>query len=267
MTKAAERVDPRGLRTLARGLALLEEVVAADGRATAGSLAHKVGLSQSTCYQMLKTLELTGYIVHTPAGFYEVGSSIPAMFRRLRTVLVPEPRVSRALHALRDETGDTAYACALRGSGIVLQEVAEGRGALVVRMLKPGTRDNIHARASCRAILAQLPETERRRVLPSRSLPKLTEHTVARRTELRALLETALAEGYAVERQEFEEGVGCVSAPYFDLEGAVAGSLTVAMPLARLDADEARIARTVMAHAVRATHPAARSNVPTVRPR
>jgi IclR family transcriptional regulator, acetate operon repressor len=258
MTETADVTGSRGLRTLARGLALLEEVVAADGRATAKSLTHRTGLSQSTCYQMLKTLELTGYVVHTPAGFYEVGPSVPAMFRRLRMVLVPEPRVSRALHALRDETGDTAYACALRGSGIVLQEVAEGRGALVVRMLEPGTRDNIHARASCRAILSRLPETERRRILPARSLPKLTEHTITRRTELRAALETALARGYAVERQEFEEGVGCVSAPYFDLTGAVAGSLTVAMPLARLDADEVGIARTVMSHAAAATHPAAR---------
>jgi len=259
MTGAAELPDPRGLRTLARGLALLEAVVVTDGRATAKALAHKVGLSQSTCYQMLKTLELTGYIVHTPAGFYEVGPSIPAMFRCLRTVLVPEPRVSRALRGLRDETGDTAYACALRGSGIVLQEVAEGHGALVVRMLEPGTRDNIHARASCRAILAHLPETERSRILSSRSLPRLTKHTIIRRAELRTVLERAFAEGYAVERQEFEEGVGCVAAPYFDITGAVAGSLTVAMPLARLDADEARIARTVMAHAAAATHPAARS--------
>jgi IclR family acetate operon transcriptional repressor len=206
---------------------------------------------------MLKTLELTKYAVHTPAGCYEVGPSIPAMFRRLRMTLTPEPRVSAALHALRDETGDTAYACVLRGSGILLQEVAEGRGALVVRMLQPGTRDNIHARASCRAILSQLSEAERRRILPSRSLPKLTEHTRTRRSELRAVLTVALAKGYAVERQEFEEGVGCLSAPYFDLAGTVAGSLTVAMPVARLDADEAGIARTVMFHAAEASHPAA----------
>ncbi|GAB3981121.1 IclR family transcriptional regulator [Actinoallomurus acanthiterrae] len=258
MTAAAGVADPRELRTLTRGLAVLEEVVGAEGRATAKSLAHKLGLSQSTCYQMLKTLELTGYVVRTPAGFYEVGPSISTMFRRLRMTLTLEPRVSRALHALRDETGDTAYACVLRGSGIALQEIAEGRGALVVRMLQPGTRDNLHARASCRAILSRLPEVERRRILPARSLPRLTEHTVTRRTELRRILETALAKGYAVERQEFEEGVGCVSAPFFDLAGAVAGSLTVAMPVARLDANEASIARMVMSHAAEAGHPAAR---------
>jgi DNA-binding IclR family transcriptional regulator len=258
MTDAANITDFRGLRTLARGLTVLEEVVAADGRATAKSLAHKTGLGQSTCYQMLKTLELTEYVVHTPAGFYEVGPRIPAMFRRLRMTLTPDPRVARALHALRDETGDTAYTCVLRGSSILLQEIAEGRGSLVVRMLQPGTRDNIHARASCRAILSELTEAERRRMLPARSLPKLTGHTITRRAELRAVLKTARTKGYAVERQEFEDGIGCLSAPYFDLAGTVAGSLTVAMPVTRLDADEAGIARTVTFHAAEVSHPATR---------
>lgn len=255
---AADITCSRGLRTLARGLTLLEEVAAADGLATAKSLAHKTGLGQSTCYEMLKTLELAEYVVHTPAGFYEVGPSIPAMFRRLRMTLTPEPRVSRALHQLRDETGDTAYACVLRDSSILLQEIAEGRGSLVVRMLQPGTRDNIHARASCRAILSQLTEAERRRILPARSLPRLTGYTIARRAELRAVLQTARTRGYAVERQEFEDGIGCLSAPYFDVAGMVAGSLTVAMPVARLDADEGGIARTVTFHADAASHPAAR---------
>jgi IclR family acetate operon transcriptional repressor len=146
----------------------------------------------------------------------------------------------------------------LRGSSILLQEIAEGRGSLVVRMLQPGTRDNIHARASCRAILSQLTEAERRRILPARSLPRLTGHTITRRTELRAVLQTARTRGYAVERQEFEDGIGCLSAPYFDLAGMAAGSLTVAMPVARLDADEDGIARTVTFHADAASHPAAR---------
>jgi IclR family transcriptional regulator, acetate operon repressor len=247
--------DPRGLRTLTRGLALLEEIVAADGQATAKSLAHKTSLSQSTCYQMLKTLELAQYVVHTPAGFYEVGPSIPAMFRRLHLALTPQPRVAQALHDLRDKTGHTAYACVLRGSSILLQEVAEGRGSLVVRMLQPGMRNNIHARASCRAILSQLSEQERRRILPSRSLPGLTPFTITRRSDLRVALAAARDNGYAVERQEFELGIGCLAAPFFGPTGTVAGSLTVAVPSALLDAHESRLAAAVMHCAIEASHP------------
>jgi len=259
MTAAIDISDPRSLRTLVRGLALLEEVVAADGQATAKSLAHRTGLSQSTCYQMLKTLELAQYVVHTPAGFYEVGPSVTAMFRRLRMALTPQPRVSQALHGLRDKTGHTAYACVLRGSSIVLQEVAEGRGSLVVRMLQPGMRNNIHARASCRAILSHLSEQERRRILPSRSLPGLTRFTVTRRGDLRVALAAARKSGYAVERQEFEMGIACLAAPFFDATGTVAGSLTVAMPLAVLDANESDLAAAVMHYAAEAGPPASPS--------
>jgi IclR family transcriptional regulator, acetate operon repressor len=258
MTDSAKIHDPAVLRTLVRGLALLEQVIIADGEATAKSLADKVGLGKSSCYQMLKTLELAGYVVHTPAGSYAVGPSVPAMFSHLRAVLVPEPRVAQALHALRDETGDTSYACALRGNSILLQAVAEGRGALVVRMLRPGMRDNIHARASCRAILSQLGETEQNRILPAHSLRSITKHTITKRRDLRVLLREARNRGYAVERQEFEEGVACLAAPYFDVGGTVAGSLTVAMPAARMDTGEPTIARTVRHYAAQASHAAAR---------
>lgn len=258
MTDPAEIHDPGVLRTILRGLALLEQVIIADGEARAKSLADKVGLNKSSCYQMLKTLELAGYVVHTPAGTYAVGPSVPAMFSHLRAVLVPEPRVAQALHALRDETGDTSYACALRGHTILLQAVAEGRRALVVRMLRPGMRDNIHARASCRAILSQLGETEQNRILPARSLPSITKYTATKRRDLRVLLREARDKGYAVERQEFEEGVACLAAPYLDADGAVAGSLTVAMPVGRMDTDEAAIAKTVRHYAAQASHPAVR---------
>jgi IclR family transcriptional regulator, acetate operon repressor len=256
MTGDASSSDPGSLRTLVRGLALLEEVIVADGQATAKSLAEGLSLNKSTCYQILKTLELTEYVVHLPGGYYAVGPSVPAMFRHLRNSLVPEPRVIQALHALRDATGGTAYACALRGSSIVLQAVAEGRGALVVRMLRPGMRDNIHARASCRAILAQLPEAERSHILPARRLPKVTRHTLTTRSELRAVLNEARARGYAVERQEFEEGVACLAAPYWDVTGSVAGSLTVAMPVGQLSLREAAVAEIVKHYARQACHPA-----------
>jgi DNA-binding IclR family transcriptional regulator len=256
MTAPARSLDRGGLRTLERGLALLEQVVAADGHATAKSLAENLGLTKSTCYQILKTLELTGYIAHVPGGSYAVGPGVAAMLRHLRNALVPEPRVINALHALRDETGDTAYACALRGSGIVLQAVAEGHGALVVRMLRPGMRDNVHARASCRAILSQLPEAERRRILPARRLPKVTEYTITTRSELRTVLSEARARGYAVEHQEFEEGVACLAAPYFDAAGSVAGALSVAMPAAKLALRESATAKTVKYFASQACHPA-----------
>jgi IclR family transcriptional regulator, acetate operon repressor len=258
MIDPAEIRDPGVLRTLVRGLALLEQVIIADGEATAKSLGDNFGLNKSSCYQMLKTLELAGYVVHTPAGSYAVGPSVPAMFSHLRAALVPEPRVARALYALRDETGDTSYACALRGHTILLQAVAEGRRALVVRMLRPGLRDNIHARASCRAILSQLEETERNRILPARSLPRITKYTTTKRKDLRVLLREARNRGYAVERQEFEEGVACLAAPYFDADGAVAGSLTVATPAGRMDTDETVIAQTVRHYAAQATYPPAR---------
>jgi IclR family acetate operon transcriptional repressor len=250
----------QGQRTLARGLRLLEAIVAADGSSTAKSLARQLGVRPSTCYEMLKTLEIAGYVTRTTGGYYEVGPAVPAMFRRLRGTLSPGPRVSTALRTLRDETGETSYACALRSSGILLQEVLEGRRALVVRMLEPGVRANVHARASCRAILAHLPEAERRHLLPARALPKLTEYTITDRRTLRTELASVVEQGYAVERNEYQLGVGCLAAPFFDRTGSVAGSLAVSMPVARLSEDERGIGSIVMSCAQAAGYPQVQTN-------
>ncbi len=144
---------------------------------------------------------------------------------------------------------------------ILLQELLEGREALLVRMLEPGMRTNIHARASCRAILAHLPEAERKHLLSARALPKLTEYTVSDRRTLRAELASAREQGYALELNEYQVGVGCVAAPFFDRTGAVAGSLAVSMPAAKLAEHELAIARTVLSCASAAGYPQTQGSV------
>jgi IclR family acetate operon transcriptional repressor len=46
-------------------------------------------------------------------------------------------------------------------------------------------------------------------------------------------LQTTAARGYAVDQEEFEEGVCCIAAPYFDLSGRVHGAVSVSMPTFR----------------------------------
>ena len=67
----------QGLQTLSRGLKLLEAMVATAGSATAKSLARQLSLRQSTCYEMLKTLELSGYVARTGAVAGSLAVSTP----------------------------------------------------------------------------------------------------------------------------------------------------------------------------------------------
>ena len=56
--------------------------------------------------------------------------------------------------------------------------------------------------------------------------------------------------GYAVDEEEFEEGLRCVSAPIFDHRGHVVASLSMAAPVFRLRKERVpQVARLVVAAA------------------
>jgi hypothetical protein len=46
-------------------------------------------------------------------------------------------------------------------------------------------------------------------------------------------LQNIRRQGYALDLEEFSEGICCVSAPFLDADGTPAGSFTVALPVAR----------------------------------
>ncbi len=91
----------------------------------------------------------------------------------------------------------------------------------------------MHATALGKAVLAYLPEAERKDVLDA-GMPKLTGRTVATQPALERELEAVRERGYAIEREEAVLGEDGVAAPIFGRNGVVIGGIGVAGPSKRL---------------------------------
>jgi IclR family transcriptional regulator, acetate operon repressor len=137
------------------------------------------------------------------------------------------------MRELRDEVRETVVVSIVdRGEGVILEQVS---GLYPFRfVVEPGARQVLHTSASCKAILAFLPDEECRRILEGIAFNRLTERTIASRPEFEAELGRVRARGYALDRGEALDGVHCVAAPVRDRQGVAIAAITVTGPSTRM---------------------------------
>jgi hypothetical protein len=92
---------------------------------------------------------------------------------------------------------------------------------------------------------ASMPEDERDGVLAGTRLRKLTPHTITKKSDLLSELAKIREDGIAFDRQEFQLGVDCVSAPIWR-GGRVAACITVSSPTHRFAETSDEIIRTLV---------------------
>jgi DNA-binding IclR family transcriptional regulator len=244
---------PQLLQTLLRGLSVLEIVATANEPATAKSIARMLGIPVATCYHLLRTLVAGGYLIRAAGGTYEVGPQGGRLGYHLERKFGPPPEVSALLMRLRNRTGETAYVSGLRHGTITMQQLIPGNGPVSVGNLDVGYSADLHARASCLSVLAYLPPELVRTMLAGTVLAPLTPNTVTSFADLVKRLAHVRKAGYAIDREEFVEGVCCVSAPFFDADDQPLGSFTVSVAASKFPAHRGELISAVTEAASLAT--------------
>ena len=234
-TQASETEDENGaassVRAVDRAIAILQAFSAEQPAMSVLELQQRVGLSRPTLYRLLHTLATRGLIRSEgdPQRFklaHGIMQLSQVWLKGLDVTVVARP----AVEGLRDKTGETAALFALQGNQRVCVLEAESRHELsIVRGI--GETMAITKGATGRAILAFL-DAERKAALLD-ALPK-SERAVDRGRILERALDEAQSVGYATSFGEVIVGAVAVAAPYFDHRGAVAGSVGLYGPNARI---------------------------------
>ena len=225
----------RGLATARAVLHVLSYLEQHPEGVRADDVAHLVGKSGSTAYYLLASLVEEGYATHE-AGLYHPREHLPPVAR------------ADARHALEDAVDDLflrthkrCYLGVVRG-GVIEITVVRGRQGMA-RMPGLGTqiRDNAHALAMGKVVLARLrPEALGR--YAARGLPAYTEHTITTLPELVRELEAVRRDGFAVDREEFAEDFCCVAAPVLGERGTLRGILGLSASTRAFDAEHDELA-------------------------
>ena len=207
----------RGLTTARAVLQVLGYLEAHPDGVRADDVAQVVGKSGSTAYYLLASLVDEGFATH------EGGLYLPRQHGA-------SPQATGA-HGLTDPVDDLflrthkrCYLGVVRG-GVIEITVVRGRQG-IARMPGLGTQisDNAHALAMGKVVLARLrPEALARYV--GSGLTRYTPSTITSPVRLSQELQRVRADGYAVEREEFDLDFCCVAAPALDGHGRLAGVL------------------------------------------
>lgn len=220
------------VQSLDRALSLLDLVSFSDHELSLGEIAARSGLAKSTAHRLLRTLELRGFVARNPTS----GSYRPGLknFRGFHG----GPLVHRALSDLAERSGETANLGALVGSMVLYVDRADSPQALRWQ-LGVGERVPAHCSGLGKAILANINREAIERVLPEH-LEALTPHTITNRREFLAQLTEVRRRGYALDDEEFMEGVRCVAVPIIGPGGEALAAVSISGPAFRITDDAVR---------------------------
>jgi DNA-binding IclR family transcriptional regulator len=179
-------------------------------------------------------LERHGYLERSSTGEkYHLGAKLVQLGMHALNSLDLGKIATPHLEDLVRQTGETAHVGVLRQGEIVSLFYSQG-----THLLRPpatvGRRVPVHCTSLGKAILAFLPEEEQKRILAGISYKPYTRKTITRSSDLKLELKRIRNAGYALDREEFEEGLKCLGAPVWDHSGHVIAAISVAMPSSRM---------------------------------
>ena len=236
------------------------ELLGSRGRAmTATEIARETGLPKQSVHRLCKTLELEGYTVRNRIG----AGIMPA--RRLRAMssellFGSWDQIARhqVLVRVAASVKETVNFAVPEESGMRYVDRVETDWPFRIQ-LPVGSNVPFHCSASAKVYMASLPLPERRLFVRCLELPKLAQNTITDHESLLENLNEVLKRGYAIDNEEFLDGLNAVAVPVKDHGGQYIASLAFHGPKQRISVvdavskvdvlfDGARALRDVIVH-------------------
>lgn len=222
------------VQVLDRTFAILDLLAEQSSAVNLTFISRRLGLNKTTVLRLLHVLESHRYVERDNSGIsYRLGSKLFELGTQAVAKLDILERAQLYLRRLVSETGETAHLAMLRDGEVI--SLANRESPRTLRTPSTvGGRSPVHCTSVGKAILAFRSDSEIDEVVRTRGLRKYTENTITTLGALKQELTRVRELGYAVDDEEFEEGLRCIGAPVWDYSGKVVAALAVTGPAMRL---------------------------------
>ena len=228
----------QSLRSLERGVAVIEVFSREHPALTLSEVARLTGITRATARRILLTLEKLGH-VHSDGKLFSLTPRVLSLGWAYLTSLNLNELAQPLMESLVERTKESCSMATLDPPDIVYVARVPTRRIMTVA-LGIGARLPAHATSMGRVLLAGLRDDELGRFLDQTPLERLTEHTITDPDELRLAVLEARAQGWALVDQELEIGLRSVAAPIKRTPCGTIAAVNVSAAAQRVSLDEFR---------------------------
>jgi IclR family transcriptional regulator, acetate operon repressor len=244
------RYEASTVKSLDRGLDILEYVASAPRAPSFSQLLSDLEIPRSSLFHLLSNLEARGFLEHGSApGGYRLGPGVAKLARA-----APQPSlgavVSPFLHQLSAELNETCGFYVHVDDAVEVIASAISTQALSYTM-KVGARAPLHAVSAGKIVLAQLAPAALKQYLARVELSPVTARTIRSKSRLLQDIRSVRASGFAYSHEEFTCGITAVATAVHG-HGTCIGAVNVAVPTVRFTAERAAAFREALRIAARA---------------
>jgi Transcriptional regulator len=213
------------------------ELLADKGTMGLNEISKELKLNKTTVHRILNSLIYMGYVFqnqHTHK--YRLGFKICNISNQILNQIDIITMVRPYLSELVNQTGETAHLVQLDGINAVYIDKIESTTNTIRLVSQLGKRLSLYNSGVGKALLADMEERQVEEIWERSKIIKYTPNTVTDYKVLQKELEKIRTKGYAIDKEENEEGICCVATSLKMKDTGSCYAFSLSAPTYRMDA-------------------------------
>jgi len=222
------------IQAVSHALDLLEQFHGDIDELGVTELSKRLKLHKNNVFRLLATLESRGYIEQNKATEnYRLGLKALELGQTFIKQMGLLRQAKPILEQMVEACNETSYVAIYKDNYIVYLDVVETN--LTVRVVsRVGSRLPAFCTAAGKVHMAYMTEEELEELLGKIRFEQITPTTVSSAEAMREELVKVREQGYAMDDEELDLGVRCISAPIRDYTRRIVGAISISGPTMRV---------------------------------
>jgi DNA-binding IclR family transcriptional regulator len=220
------------IQVIDRMTLLLDAIARHDNHVSLKVLSAETGLHPSTAFRILASLSAHELVERSESGQYRLGIRLLQLSSHVHKRVDLREEAVPVMRELCNAVGETVNLSVRQGDEVVYIERAISKQMMRVEQVV-GHRAPLHVTAVGKLMMAEIGKPFVREYGERTGLPSYTKNTITDVNALIAASEKDLRQGYSLDNEEAEIGVGCIGVLVRDGTGAVIGGLSISAPIER----------------------------------